>query len=225
MASGEQLIKQEGFQGSLDALIGTTDGTKAAVAGLFPNIRSLGGALALTGQNTKAANQDLKNFADTSGATADAFAEQQKSISVAWDQIRASIEAAAISVGAKAAPAVAKFFQEMRTGKGQGGDFAKTMTDIGRAMADVFEVMGKVLVPFAKFVGEHPALLKVAAGVVAVGLAVKTIKFASAITGVTDLLGGLRRLGQTKAGQRASESIVLGLSGLWGKIRGVLPGR
>src|SRR5690606_31765901 len=65
--SGEALIKSKGFQGALEALVGTTDGTKQEVAKLFPNIRALGGVLALTGKNSRVAGKDLKGMRDANG--------------------------------------------------------------------------------------------------------------------------------------------------------------
>lgn len=47
VASGEQLIELFGFQGGLEAVIGTTDGSATAIAQLIPRIRGLGGALRL----------------------------------------------------------------------------------------------------------------------------------------------------------------------------------
>lgn len=50
VANGEQLIDLFGFQGGLEAVIGTTDGTAGAIAQLIPRIRGLGGALRLASE-------------------------------------------------------------------------------------------------------------------------------------------------------------------------------
>lgn len=102
--NGEALIKSKGFQGALEALVGTTDGSKEAVAKLFPNIRALGGALALTGGNTKAAEQDLKAFSDTTGATQAALREQTKSTAFQYRQFKANLSALAITIGSEVLP-------------------------------------------------------------------------------------------------------------------------
>lgn len=104
--SGEALVKQKGFQGALEDLIGTTDGSKKAVAKLFPNIRALGGALALTGDNAKGADTDLKAFGDTSGATDKALKQQAKSTAYQWNRLKAQVEALAISYGQKLLPRI-----------------------------------------------------------------------------------------------------------------------
>lgn len=104
--SGEALIEQKGLQGALDALAKTTGGSKQAMAALFPNIRALGGALALTGENSKVANKDLAAFADTSGATSKALAEQSKSVAYQWNKLKAQGQALAIDVGDNLIPAL-----------------------------------------------------------------------------------------------------------------------
>jgi TP901 family phage tail tape measure protein len=104
VASGEQLIKQRGFQGALEALVSTTDGSKQAIAALFPNIRALGGAMALTGTNTRAAEKDLANMGKTSGATSRALSEQAKSASYQWQKFSAELSVFAIEVGTKVLP-------------------------------------------------------------------------------------------------------------------------
>lgn len=49
--TGEQLVKARGFQGALEALIGTTDGSTASIAKLFPNVRALNAVLRETGED------------------------------------------------------------------------------------------------------------------------------------------------------------------------------
>lgn len=97
--SGEAMIHALGFQGSLDALAKATGGSKEELAKLFPNVRALGGALALTGENSKSANQDLKGMRDAGGATATALSQQSKSISFQWNKLKATAEALAIQIG------------------------------------------------------------------------------------------------------------------------------
>jgi TP901 family phage tail tape measure protein len=98
--SGEELVRKKGFQGALETIISRTDGSKEAVSALFPNIRALGGVLALTGGNARSANQDLAAFKDTAGATNKALSQQKKSLSYEWGQFRAELEETAV----KAAP-------------------------------------------------------------------------------------------------------------------------
>lgn len=51
--SGQAAIQTWGWQGALQRVVGTTDGSAAAVAGLFQNIRALPGALRLAGSGAE----------------------------------------------------------------------------------------------------------------------------------------------------------------------------
>lgn len=114
--NGEALIKAEGFQGALEALVGTTDGTKDEVAKLFPNIRALGGALALTGKNSEEAQKDLRGMGNAAGATKKAFDEQSKSLAVQWQELKARISVLAIEIGNKLIPALSDAVQWINEG-------------------------------------------------------------------------------------------------------------
>lgn len=77
--TGSEIVQKKGLQGTIDIL--TKGKTREQIAALFPNIRALGGAMALTGLHAKAAHADLKAFADTTGSTNKVFKEQEKSFS------------------------------------------------------------------------------------------------------------------------------------------------
>jgi TP901 family phage tail tape measure protein len=107
-ASGEALVKHRGFEGALNAVIGTTGGSKAAIAKLFPNIRSLTAALGLTGKNAKSAAKDLAGFKNDTGATSKALSQQSQSISYGWNKLKAEASSLAIGLGQKLVPAANK---------------------------------------------------------------------------------------------------------------------
>jgi len=167
--SGEALIKQKGFQGALDAVIGTTDGTKASVAKLFPNIRALGGALALTGKNSKAANKDLKGMEAAGGATSRALKEQSKSMSYQWNKFIAQVKVLAIELGTAFMPIlkdvtawlgkVVKWFRNLSPST------QKWIVIIGLAIA----VLGPLLILLGAVVAAGAALASTA-GLIALGI-------------------------------------------------------
>ena len=107
-ASGEALVRHKGFEGALNAVIATTGGSKAAIAKLFPNIRSLTAALGLTGKNAKSAAKDLAGFKNDTGATSKALSQQSKSISYNWNKLKAEAASLAIGLGQKLVPAANK---------------------------------------------------------------------------------------------------------------------
>ncbi len=107
-ASGDAMVKALGFQGTLDKIAKSAGGSKTVMAAMFPNIRALGGALALTGDNAKRAGEDLKGMQDASGATAKALSQQEKSTAFIFQRLKAQVEAAAISFGEKLLPEINK---------------------------------------------------------------------------------------------------------------------
>lgn len=103
VSSGQELVKKTGsYQGALEALVGTTDGSAQAVGKMFTNQRALSAVLGVTGKNAKAAEGDVKGFKDVIGATDTALGEQKKSVAYKFHQLSANLQALAI----KAAPPV-----------------------------------------------------------------------------------------------------------------------
>lgn len=168
--SGEALIKQKGFQGALEAVVGTTDGSKTAVAQLFPNIRALGGALALTGANAKAAQGDLKGMGGASGSTSRALQQQSKSTAFQWQRMLAQLKVLAIEVAEEFLPAlkdivhwlggVIKWFKSLNP------ETRKWIVIIGIAVG----VLGPFLIILGAIVAAGAALASTA-GLIVVGIA------------------------------------------------------
>lgn len=111
--TGADLVKKEGLQGALEAIIGTTDGSKESLAALFPNIRALGGVLALTGKSAKTANEDLAAFQNTTGATAKVLHEQEKSFGFQMQRAWSSLQAVLIEIGTEVLPIVIPPFLQL----------------------------------------------------------------------------------------------------------------
>lgn len=192
-ASGEALVKHRGLQGALEAVIKTTDGSKKAVGELFPNIRALGGALALTGGNAKAAHQDLKGFADVSGATEKVFKEQSKSTAMAQQHLHAYWQQAQILVGGALLPILAEQAGKLshalsraakdgsleQFGRDLGhtlqnlisfaGDVAPALLAIGQAAGDVAGAIAPLITAVAELIAnaDPDVLVALAAGIAA----------------------------------------------------------
>ena len=90
----------------MDALAKSTGGSKQEMAKLFPDVRALGGALALTGKNAKGAQKDLDGSRNSSGATNRALSQQSKSTAYQWQQLKANAQSLAIAVGFEGAACV-----------------------------------------------------------------------------------------------------------------------
>jgi TP901 family phage tail tape measure protein len=143
-SSGEALLKSKGFQGALEALIGTTDGSKAAMSKLFPDVEALAGALLLTGKNAKGARGDLATLRDSGGATGDALKEQSKSAESAGKKLSAAFDAAETIIGRELLPTLAD--QATKAAKGlnelaASGDLEKFGKDVATYMEGVVDAV------------------------------------------------------------------------------------
>jgi TP901 family phage tail tape measure protein len=114
--TGEDLVKKKGLQGALEAIVGTTKGGKAEIAELFPNIRALGGVLALVGKNSAFANKDLSAFKDTTGATNKVLKEQEKSFGFQLQRSWSELQAVLIELGTNLLPIVVPFMLDLAHG-------------------------------------------------------------------------------------------------------------
>jgi TP901 family phage tail tape measure protein len=161
-ASGESLVHHKGLQGALEAVIKTTDGTKTSIGKLFPDIRAFGGALALTGKNARSAQQDLKAFQDTGGATKKVFEEQAKGAEFAGKKLSSSFQAAAVIVGNQVLPhladAAGQFTQILQHAASDG-----SLERFGQSAIHIFGTIGSVIGNVA------PMLYDVARALVQVG--------------------------------------------------------
>lgn len=121
--NAESIVKTKGFQGALEYLINATDGTKGAIADLFPNVRAMRAVFGLTGKNAREAAKDLQGFQNDTGATSKVLAEQSKSLAFEWNQLKAEASVLAIEVGDKLIPV-------LRDVMGDLADAVKWFTDL-----------------------------------------------------------------------------------------------
>lgn len=145
--SGEALVKHKGLQGALEAVIKTTNGSKRSIAELFPDIRGLGGALALTGNNARAAHADLRGFADVSGATNKVFDEQSKAASFAEQRLAAYKQQAEIIVGNQLLPILAEQAGKLThalAGAAKDGSLERFGQGLGHGLEDVIDFAGQI---------------------------------------------------------------------------------
>lgn len=157
--SGESLVKAKGFQGALNAVAATTDGTKSALQKMFPDIRASAAVFALTGKNAKTAAEDLRNFQGSAvtGATQKVFAEQSKSVDFQMRQLKANLSVLGVEVGTALLPsinkvvsAMAKFVGEMNNGTGAGGRFVSALRADLDSLLGVITTVGRALLVLIK---------------------------------------------------------------------------
>jgi len=124
-----------------------------------------------------------------------AMVNAQRQVDLALLNVRTTLGTALMPVIADGANKLAKFVTQMKTGEGAGGEFAKKLREIWNAVKPAIEQLvnfGKAVFEFA---AANPKLVKMAAYLGAIGLAVKGIKFASAISGLSSFLGMAKGLG------------------------------
>jgi len=94
----------------------------------------------------------------------------------------------------KGATDVAKFVTQMRTGKGAGGEFAAKLKAIYESAKPALKTLLDVAKAVFNFAANNPGVMKMVAAIAAVGLAVKAIKFAGAISGLGSFLSASKAL-------------------------------
>lgn len=116
---------------------------------------------------------------------------------------------------AKGALAVTGFVHEMRTGKGDGGRFAETLKSIATPLIAVVKGV-------SSFASKHPEVARLATALLAVGIALKAVTFASQITGISRVLSLTMKLGSY--GVRGGMALADGIAGAffpqWSKKTG-----
>lgn len=141
-SSAEALVKQKGLQGALRALQGTTDGSKASMAQLFPNVEALASALALTGRNARGAERDLAALTDSKGATQKALSEQEKSFENAKKKFNAALDAGFITVGQELLPELTEQLPKIADAISsaiENGDLERFGKQVGEVLGDILE--------------------------------------------------------------------------------------
>lgn len=100
--SAESMIAQHGLVGSMNMLIGTTDGSTEAIGGLFANVESLPAVFALNSGQADVFAEKLEAMGSAAGATDEAFKEQTEGINkagFAWEQLKVQVTVIAQKFG------------------------------------------------------------------------------------------------------------------------------
>lgn len=121
-----------------------------------------------------------------------AATKAQRQINLALMKVRTTIGVALLPYISKAANFISEMFEG---GDTKGGRFAAKLKEIWNAIKPALEDLGKLAKVVFEFLAANPKLVKMAAYLGAVGLAIKAIKFGSAISGMSTFLGAARTLG------------------------------
>lgn len=118
----------------------------------------------------------------------------QREINTAMMAVRVTLGTALMPLLSKGATDVAKFVTQMRTGKGAGGEFAAKLKAIYESAKPALKTLLDVGKAVFNFAANHPGVMKMVAAIAAVGLAVKAIKFAGAISGLSSFLSASKAM-------------------------------
>lgn len=133
-----------------------------------------------------------KKFAGQAEAYGKTQAGSTDRLNVAMENLKEKIGGALAPVLTDAANKLADFVNGMTNGTGAGGRFVDKLNDIWAAAKpplNTIKDLGGAVYDFAK---RHPIVTKLAGAMAAVALAVKTIKFASKISGLSTFLSAAR---------------------------------
>lgn len=130
--------------------------------------------------------------------------QAQRELNLAMTGLKVQLGQAVIPALTVGITKVTAFVAQMRSGEGAGGRFAEKLKDIWKGAKPVVEQLGKIVTAVGKFAAAHPGLTKVAGALLAAGVAVKTITFASQITGIGKLIRLAGTLGSVGASGGAS---------------------
>lgn len=121
-----------------------------------------------------------------------AATKAQRQINLAFMKIRTTIGVALLPYISKAAKFISEMFEGGNT---KGGRFAARLKEIWNAIKPALADLAKLAKTVFEFLAANPKLVKMAAYLGAVGLAIKAIKFGGAISGMSSFLGAARTLG------------------------------
>ena len=190
-ASGEAAIKARGFAGVLALLDKATRGSVTETSKLTPEIRALLGVVGLTGKNAATYTEHLlamRKATEGNGATAAAFAEQSKSISVQWAKAKQAFVAAAIPLMSMLFPALTAVFGKLSEFAGYLERNREGIASAFRQAADAVKTLWTWLDAVARAVGGWGDVFKL---VLAGTLASKVLSLTGAFGGRTGLTGGI----------------------------------
>lgn len=182
--SGQAMVNTLGLQGALQLLRTSTGENTAAFAALFPEVRAMRGAIALTAQDGATYNRVAGEITDKSkraGAAAEALAIQQKSLGGQLKIAKEQIVALAIGIGQSLLPAlrpVVGLVQNVATGFAALGGGAQTgVAALGLLGAGVLTIGGAFLLLAPKIAAAVKwfQVLRVAAPLLATSLQTVTL--------------------------------------------------
>lgn len=105
-ASGDAMIKELGFAGTLNALVGAAGGSQEAIAAMFGSVEGLSAVLSLTGANTETFAADLESMTASAGASTAAYEEINEGTARSFEKLKVEIQALLVELGSGLLPLI-----------------------------------------------------------------------------------------------------------------------
>lgn len=184
-------LQNDGLIPTLRMLLQATGEDKRALRELLGESTAINAAFALAGKDAGGTFERINAQISRAGSTADAFAEQSKSVRVQMEQMKASLEAAGISIGGIFAPAMSN---SLKIGK----LFIDGLANIGDALPTIDQYLkdtsGSWQTNALIIGGVTSGVLAVTAAIVGLtagfpGLIAGTGVLATAMAGLSTILG------------------------------------
>ena len=113
-ASGEAMLAELGFQGSLDALKASTEGNNEQLGKMFGSVEGLQAVFALTGDNAAMFSADIEAMTNSAGASTAAFDEMEKTTGRQFEKMKAQFADVAMSIGINLLPILTTLLEAVK---------------------------------------------------------------------------------------------------------------
>jgi len=180
--SGEMMLKTLGLTDTMKILNDATGGSITKLIDLIPQIRGVRGANALLGAGYEELTDYMKNFKDTTGATAIALEEQSKALNFQLQILKNNASVIAITLGNKYIPAITSTTKKLSEWISENEDATVTIINLGMAVVGsiggllllagtIGKVRGAMLLLRGTMLGSVSAYTAVAAAILGIGYA------------------------------------------------------
>jgi TP901 family phage tail tape measure protein len=220
-----QELRERGLLATLETLQTAFHGNTAAMARAFPNIRALRALLALTGSSAENTRGIFERMGDTTGSLAKAFDAAKKRSGFTFDRLKASGEAAGISLGIILAPSLIKVADGLARMAIAYTNLSPQMKNWIAIAGAVAIVAGPLLIITGSLVRALAALAPVVAavlsplGLLAVAVAVVAAAFAAAVLYPEEFAKVLQKLGLSA---EQAQSVVSTLQSIFAQVKAVV---
>lgn len=155
------------------------------------------------------------------GGVAASHATPLAKLKISLGELQETIGGGVSPIVDKAATKLNRFVTGMAAGTGPGGQFVRTLRSVWGSAKPVLTVLGRMVVGVGRFTAAHPVVAKLAVSFLALGAAVKVLRFAKKASEFSTLVRGARAApGRIRAALASTRGIVARIMGRAGTSGG-----